>query len=465
MPSGLLLAFPLESVALRLLLALGAALVLLRIISGWDLRSPRARSVLAASPFVVASAILLISSRDLGLPAILVPSSEGSALALPIADRYLDFRPAAPIIVGLWIAVSLTSIALRALRAARFRRHVLAGAVPAEPRVAALVLRLSRELAVVAPRVLIVSGKVGGAAVVGVRDPLLLLESTTVHDLDPEELEGVIAHELAHVARRDNLVGWAVAVVRDVAFFVPGASWAVRALHREREAAADQDAVAVTGRPAALASGLLQVVESSSQRRVTPHGCAALVPSASVVDRVRLLLEHEPPSRSEHRTELALAAAVSLVAVALALVVPGLLVGDQGQRDALGVLIGAASGTAGEPTADGAEADFGRVFAVYRSLGGDVGGPRGADTAPTVRSIDMIGSEDRPGVAQACAAGSASCLSVSLVPGLALRAAPIVLLEDGMSARWQATPVIDPTAGDRIAVYWLTRLAPQPSVR
>jgi hypothetical protein len=43
MPSGLLLAFPLESVALRLLLALGAALVLLRIISGWDLRSPRAR--------------------------------------------------------------------------------------------------------------------------------------------------------------------------------------------------------------------------------------------------------------------------------------------------------------------------------------------------------------------------------------------------------------------------------------
>jgi len=465
MPSGLLLAFPLESVALRLVLALGVALVLLRVISGWDLRSPRARSVLAASPFVVASAVLLLSSRDLGLPALLVPSSEGAALALPVADRYLDFRPAAPVIVGLWIAVSMTSIALRALRTARFRRAVLTRAVPAEPRVAALVLRLARELDVAPPRALIVSGEVGGAAVVGVRDPILLLEATTVERLDPEELEGVVAHELAHIARRDNLVAWAVAVVRDVAFFVPGASWAVRALHREREAAADQDAVAVTGRPAALASGLLQVVETAALRRSTPHGCAALVPSSSVVDRVQLLLRDEQPSRREHRTELALAAAVSLVAVALALVVPALLVGEQGQRDALGVLIGA--GTGATQDVSGAEplADSGRVFAVYRSLGHDGSGSRTGEASSAVRSIDVMGSEDRPGVAQACAAGSDLCLGLTRTPGLALRPAPIVLLEDRVSMRWQATPVIDPTAGDRIAVYWLTRLTPQTTDR
>jgi hypothetical protein len=55
------------------------------------------------------------------------------------------------------------------------------------------------------------------------------------------------------------------------------------------EAAADQDAVEVTGRPAALASGLLQVVELAGAARRVPHGCAALVPSSSVVDRVQLL--------------------------------------------------------------------------------------------------------------------------------------------------------------------------------
>jgi beta-lactamase regulating signal transducer with metallopeptidase domain len=407
----------------------------------------------------------VLSSRDLALPALLVPSTEGGALALPVADRYLDFRPAAPIIVALWIAISLTSIVLRALRAARFRRDVLTRAVPAEPRVAALVLRLARELDVVPPRVLIVSGEVGGAAVVGVRDPLLLLEASTVAGLDAEELEGVVAHELAHVARRDNLVAWAVAIIRDVAFFVPGASWAVRALHREREAAADQDAVAVTGRPAALASGLLQVVETAALRRRTPHGCAALVPSSSVVDRVRLLLQDEPPSRSEHRTELALAAAVSLLAVALAVVVPGLLVGEQGQRDALGVLIGSGSGPTPDLSDEGPVTDAGRVFTVYRSLGDDVTGARSSGIAPAVRSVDVMGSEDRPGVAQACAVGSEACLASTRAPGLALRAAPIVLLEDGVSLRWQATPVIDPTAGDRIAVYWLTRLTPLASTR
>lgn len=463
MPSGLLLAFPLESVALRLALALGLALVLLRIVSAWDLRSPRARSVLAASPFVVAAAVVLLSSGDLGLPALLVPSTVGSgALALPVADRYLDFAPMAPVIVGTWAAVCSLLLGLRIARASAFRRAVLDAAGPAEPRVAAIVLRLARTLSITPPRVLVVDGAIGGAAVLGVRDPILLLDSAALQRLDAEELEGVIAHELAHVARRDNLVAWAVAVVRDVAFFVPGAGWAVRALHREREAAADQDAVEVTGRPAALASGLLQVVELAGGARRVPHGCAALVPSSSVVDRVQLLLREDQPTPREHRTELALAAAVSLVAVALAVVLPGLLTGEQGQRDALGVLVGS-------PRAEGGGADqtpdVGRVFSVYRGVADAADGRDAAGMDVTVRTTDLIGPEDRPGVAQACAAGLSGCLTVGRTPGLTLRPAPIVLVDGAVSTRWQATPVGDLAAGERLTVYWLARIGPDIAAR
>jgi len=457
MRSGLLLAFPLESVAVRLVLALGVALVLLRIVSSWDLRSPRARSVLAASPFVVAAAVVLLSSGDLGLPSILVPSGVGvGALAVPVADRYLDFAPMAPIVVGVWATVSLAMLARRASRAARIRREVLADASPVEPRVAAAVLRLARAFGIAPPRVLLVDRIVAGAAVLGVRDPLLLVDSTMLAELDDEELEGVLAHELAHVARRDNLVAWAVSMVRDVAFFVPGAGWAVRALHREREAAADLDAAELTGRPAALASGLLKVVAQVSGARSVPHGCAALVPTSSVVDRVELLLSEERPTARDHRTELALAAAVSLVAIAAAVVVPSLLSGEHGQRDALGVLFGAAPDFVAE-TAGEADVEA-RVFAVYRDAGAGDGLGAPARSGSAVRTLDVIGPEDRPGMAQACASGAVGCATRSGNPGLALRPAPIVLIEHPVAVRWQATPVSEAVSGERFAVYWLSRL-------
>ena len=460
MSSGLLLAFPLESVVLRLALALGVALVLLRVVSSWELRSPRARSVLAVSPFVVAATIIIASSGDLGLPSVLVPSVVGGgSLAVPVADRYLDFTPGAPVIVGTWLSVSVLLIARRIGRAARFRRTLIDAAVPAEPRVAAVVLRTSRALGVTPPRALVVPHAMGGAAVLGVRDPLLLIDAPTLALLDDEELEGVIAHELAHVARRDNLLAWGASIVRDVAFFVPGAGWAVRALHREREAAADLDAVAVTGRPAALASGLLRVVGRPTDGRRVPLGCAALAPASSVADRVELLLRDDRPTHTEHRTELALTAAVSLLAIAVAIVLPGLLSGSEGQRDALGLLVGTAAEQ--EPADEVVIATEGRVFAVFRGVAAPVGDGAPSTSGDRVRNAELFGAEDRAGSARACAAGVATCQFQHAATALPLQPAPIVLLEEPVAARWQATPVSDAVTGQRFAVYWLARLEAQ----
>lgn len=454
MSSGFLLAFPLESVAVRLAIALGIALLLLRVVSRCDLRSPQARTVLAGSPFVVAAAVVVFSLRDLGIPSLLVPSTDtAGALAVPIADRYLDFVPIGPVLVGIWAGVSFLLIARRVVHAAQFRSDVLGSACPAEPRVAAIVVRMSRQLGITPPRVLVTQGTMGGAAVIGVRDPIVLLDAEVLAILDPQELEGVIAHELAHVARRDNFLAWAAAVIRDVTFFVPGSGWAVRALHREREAAADQDAVEVTRRPAALASGLLSVVELSTDSRRVPHGCAALVPSSSVVDRVQLLLSDSPATPRRHRSELALAAAVSLLAVAVAVIVPGLFTGEEGEREALGVLVGPAPEV--QP-ADSA-ASVGRVFDVYRQTGSVATGS-GSTVGLEVRGGDLFGAEDRPGVALACSIDGGSCPQLGRVTGLVLRPKPIVLMEDGMSARWQATPVVEGASSERLGFYWLARL-------
>jgi beta-lactamase regulating signal transducer with metallopeptidase domain len=455
MGHGVLLAFPLQSVALRLALALALALLLLRVLSGRQLRSPRARVLLAVSPFVVAGAVIVLSARDLALPALLRPTTvDAGSIALPVADRYLDFAPTAPILIGVWAAATLLLTGSRILRSARFRRDVLRRAIPAPPRVAVTVVRLAREFDITPPRALLIEGRIAGAAVVGVRDPILLLDTASLAILDDAELEGVIAHELAHVARRDNLVAWLVAAARDVVCFVPGAGSALEALHREREAAADQDAVAVTKRPGALASGLLAVVELGAKRPL-PQGCAALAPSSGVVERVRFLLEEDRPTAARHRLEVLLAAAVSLAAVLMSLLVPSLLSGADGQRDALGVLVAPAPDrTAGlTPTAVSSE---GRVFDVYRRVG--EARTVSAPVTPGASRLELFGPEDRPGVARLCTSDAAACPTKPSRVGLGLRPTQIVLLEDRVMARWQATPVLEGPTGDRLAIYWLSRL-------
>jgi Zn-dependent protease with chaperone function len=460
MTSGVLLAFPLESVALRLAIALAVALLAVRLLRRRDLRSPRARVLLALSPFVVVVGVVAVSSRDLALPALLRPSLDASgALALPVAGRYLDFAPAStPIFLSLWAGVVVMLMALRIARAQQHRLELLDAASPAEPRVSAVVGRLARTMGIAPPMVLTAQLTSGGASLIGVRDPRLVLDQRLLEALDDAELEGVLAHELAHVARRDNLVAWLVAFSRDVVFFVPGASSAVRALHREREAAADQDAVSITGRPAALASGLLRALELSGPQRRVAHGCAALVPESDLVQRVRTLVAQDVPTSTSrrHRVEVLVATAVSLAALGAALAVPALLIGVDGQRDAIGVLVGAPAlvetGQAGQAPG------VGRVFDVYRRAAPQTSSATAPLAKDTLRAPELFGAEDRPGSVAACAAGSNACVTVARAPALTLRPDPIVLLEDGVSARWQATPVLESPRGEAITVYWLSRI-------
>jgi hypothetical protein len=349
-------------------------------------------------------------------------------------------------------------MALRIARAQQHRLELLDAASPAEPRVSAVVGRLARTMGIAPPMVLTAQLTSGGASLIGVRDPRLVLDQRLLEALDDAELEGVLAHELAHVARRDNLVAWLVAFSRDVVFFVPGASSAVRALHREREAAADQDAVSITGRPAALASGLLRALELSGPQRRVAHGCAALVPESDLVQRVRTLVAQDVPTSTSrrHRVEVLVATAVSLAALGAALAVPALLIGVDGQRDAIGVLVGAPAlvetGQAGQAPG------VGRVFDVYRRAAPQTSSATAPLAKDTLRAPELFGAEDRPGSVAACAAGSNACVTVARAPALTLRPDPIVLLEDGVSARWQATPVLESPRGEAITVYWLSRI-------
>jgi heat shock protein HtpX len=145
------------------------------------------------------------------------------------------------------------------------------------------------------------------------RPPRLYITRGLRNMLTLEELQAVLAHELAHVANRDarvmSIVEWPSAVMLRVnagagidAIFVSAIGLlshvGVTILSRYRELAADAGSAAITGRPSALASALLKVSDSLGQipakdlraaAALNAFNLVATPPRSRLVRRVPLL--------------------------------------------------------------------------------------------------------------------------------------------------------------------------------
>jgi uncharacterized protein (TIGR03435 family) len=77
--------------------------------------------------------------------------------------------------------------------------------------------------------------------VFGIREPVLLLPQGIIHHLTPAQLELILAHEICHVRRRDNLTAAVHMVVEAVFWFYPPIWWIRAQLVAERERACDEE--------------------------------------------------------------------------------------------------------------------------------------------------------------------------------------------------------------------------------
>jgi Zn-dependent protease with chaperone function len=123
----------------------------------------------------------------------------------------------------------------------------------------------------------------------GLRNSTLIVSRGTLELLDPEELRAGLAHELAHVARRDPLLGWLLMGLRLLLATNPAAQLLARAAVRDIETRADDVAAALTQKPLALASGLVKVFRSSAAPSLPLAGwpIPALDGAAGVLRRLR----------------------------------------------------------------------------------------------------------------------------------------------------------------------------------
>lgn len=128
-------------------------------------------------------------------------------------------------------------------------------------------------------------------AVFGLFHPVLLLPRGIEQRLSPKQMEAVLAHELCHIRRRDNLQYALHRLVSTIFWFHP-AVWVIRKhLLLERELACDEAVLAQGGAPDLYAEGILSVCRWHLE--AAPE-CMAGISGMELKERVRRILAARP---------------------------------------------------------------------------------------------------------------------------------------------------------------------------
>lgn len=226
-------------------------------------------------------------------------------------------RPSLPwfLLHGLACAAALGALRW-ATRGVQGRARLANRSLPAEPRDAA---RIEAALAALsldhAPRVTVSRGLDVPLALAR-RE--IVLPATLLAEASHDELTAVLAHEAAHLARRDPLWLGLSRLAAGAFWFHPLMRAALRGLERDTELAADAWAVARTGRPLALARALQRVASQLVPRATPLAGVAMARDARALVTRVERLVASDAPAPPRGTRAVTAGALAGILALACA---------------------------------------------------------------------------------------------------------------------------------------------------
>jgi bla regulator protein blaR1 len=122
-----------------------------------------------------------------------------------------------------------------------------------------------------------------GPGIYGFTNPILIWPAGISERIDNPHLESIIAHELCHVRRFDNVTAALHMLVETVFWFHPLVWWLGSRLEQERERACDEDVLKLYGRPRIYAESILKVCEFCLE---TPLDCVSGVTGADLKRRI-----------------------------------------------------------------------------------------------------------------------------------------------------------------------------------
>ncbi|MEM7576348.1 MAG: M56 family metallopeptidase [Planctomycetota bacterium] len=210
---------------------------------------------------------------------------EPRSLVSPSLETTRDWTPWVVLAWSVGVVLGSLRLALGGLGVWRLKRR---GVMPCDALPDARLAVLRERIGVRRVTPVLISARAASACVVGWFKPAVLLPIEVVRSLTPPQLETIVLHELAHLARRDPLLNALQCVAETLLFFHPGAWWLSARIRDERERACDEAVVAVTGDGPAYARALVVAAEATTPLPRTRIGIqwptAALSPAATGTD-------------------------------------------------------------------------------------------------------------------------------------------------------------------------------------
>jgi bla regulator protein BlaR1 len=145
--------------------------------------------------------------------------------------------------------------------------------------------------------------------VFGIFRPVLLLPDGIMERLTSEQLDAILAHEVCHARRRDNLATAIHMIVEAVFWFHPLVWWLGSRLVEERERACDEAVLRTVPDPQAYAEGILKVCEFYL---ASPLQCVAGVTGANLNKRIEDIMTNRMGRKLGACKKVFLAAAAAL---------------------------------------------------------------------------------------------------------------------------------------------------------
>jgi beta-lactamase regulating signal transducer with metallopeptidase domain len=224
---------------------------------------------------------------------------------------------------ALWVLRQI--ISLRSWKR-RMRRRYTSASTELE----ALVAQLATRMRVRTPRLHIVSDLAG---------PLVFSNTVLLpawaEGLDRTQQTAMLAHELAHLRRRDPVWRLLQRIALIPLFFHPLAWLAVRRLEGLAETLCDRAAVESSGSPRALAECLAECLARQTERRNPIFAVAMAEHSGGIVGRVRQLLETSPMTFAAIPKSLRWGAALLVLIGLIAL--PGVMIVARNHNENLSI--------------------------------------------------------------------------------------------------------------------------------
>ena len=216
------------------------------------------------------------------------PSRAELAISGPSSPYLTNVIPG--VLFGIWLCGFLVVLCMWSVRWRRVSLAVQSALPLVEGREVEALHRLRVAARIATPVDLRISRSTLEPGIFGVATPILLWPEGISQRLDDAQLEAIIAHELWHVRRRDNLAAFLHMIVEAVFWFHPLVWWMGTRLLDERERACDEEVLESGSERQIYAEGILKVCEFCLG---SPLPCVSGVTGADLKKRmVHIMSEH-----------------------------------------------------------------------------------------------------------------------------------------------------------------------------